>query len=45
MHKKHWNTVQLVTGELSPEFIFTLIDHSYSMVVKGLPKSVQQTLQ
>ena len=41
---KHWNTVSLYTGELKPDFILHLIDHSYEMVVKGLPKKVRDSL-
>ena len=44
MSKKHWNTVSLFTGELQVQFIKLLIDHSYKMVVKGLPKKVKDTL-
>ncbi len=38
MNKKHWNTV-LVNGTLSPNFITGLIDHSYDLVVAGVPKN------
>ncbi len=41
---KHWNTVSLYTGELKPDFILHLIDHSYEMVVKGLPKKVRDSM-
>lgn len=41
---KHWNTVSLYTGELKPDFILHLIDHSYEMVVKGLPKKVRDSI-
>jgi len=44
MNKKHWNTVQM-DGSLSDSFICELIDHSYNLVVKGLPKKVQAELQ
>lgn len=44
MHKKLWNSVYLNTGELSPKLITSLIDHSYDMVVKGLPKKLRETL-
>jgi len=40
MNKTKWNTVSLV-GDLSDKFIRELIDHSFSEVVKGLPKKVQ----
>lgn len=41
---KHWNTVALNTGELKPKLVLHLIDHSYDMVVKGLPKKLRDTL-
>jgi len=41
---KHWNTVDIFTGELRPEFILELIDHSYDMVVKGMTKKMRATL-
>ncbi|NNK87811.1 MAG: MmcQ/YjbR family DNA-binding protein [Flavobacteriaceae bacterium] len=41
---KHWNTVDLFTGELHPEFVLELIDHSYDMVVKGMPKRLRDEL-
>jgi len=44
MSKKHWNTVR-VNGELPLDFILELIDHSYDLVVSGLPKKVQLELQ
>lgn len=45
MSKKHWNTVLLHNQNINPSFLKKLIDHSYAMVVKGLPKKVQQELQ
>ncbi|MEL0455583.1 MmcQ/YjbR family DNA-binding protein [Flavobacteriaceae bacterium SZ-1-7] len=45
MSKKHWNTLYLHEGELQPQFIKELIDHSYNMVVKGLSKKLQQALK
>ncbi|MGI9531099.1 MmcQ/YjbR family DNA-binding protein [Lutimonas sp.] len=44
MNKKHWNTV-LVDGSFSDELFFELIDHSYTLVVKGLPKKVRDQLK
>ena len=41
---KHWNTVAIHKGELQPKFILHLIDHSYEMVVKGLPKKLREQL-
>jgi len=42
MNKKHWNTV-IAGPELPSSLIFTMIDHSYEQVAKGLTKA-QQTL-
>src|SRR5690606_39992330 len=44
MSKKHWNTVSLNSGEISPKFLSELIDHSYDMVVKGMPKKMRDEL-
>ncbi len=43
MNKKHWNTV-IIDGELEQNQIFELIDHSYDLVVKSLPKYKQKEL-
>lgn len=44
MNKNHWNTVT-IDGSLPLSDIFDMIDHSYDMVVKNLPKSLRETLQ
>ncbi|MUU78705.1 MmcQ/YjbR family DNA-binding protein [Winogradskyella endarachnes] len=44
MHKKLWNSVYIQTGELSQNFIKELIDHSYDMVLKGMPKRLRDSL-
>ncbi|MEH6705452.1 MAG: MmcQ/YjbR family DNA-binding protein [Galbibacter orientalis] len=44
MSKKHWNTVSLNSSEISSSFLKELIDHSYDMVVKNLPKKVRNEL-
>lgn len=44
MNKRHWNTVDIDNGELSPKLIKELIDHSYDLVVKGLTKKQQENL-
>ena len=44
MNKKHWNTIDLYKKELSNKLVFQLIDHSYNMVVKGLPKKLRDSL-
>lgn len=41
---KHWNTVDIYKGELQPLFVLELIDHSYDMVVKSLPKKLKEQL-
>ncbi|MGG4403902.1 MmcQ/YjbR family DNA-binding protein [Paenibacillus amylolyticus] len=43
MNKKHWNTITL-DGSLSDEDVYVMIDHSYDMVIKSLPKSVRESL-
>ena len=45
MNKKHWNTIRLHKGELQPQFILELIDHSYDMVVKGMTKKLKLELE
>jgi predicted DNA-binding protein (MmcQ/YjbR family) len=44
MNKQHWNTV-LLTGRLKSNLILELIDHSYDLVVKSLPKKQQESLR
>jgi predicted DNA-binding protein (MmcQ/YjbR family) len=44
MNKTHWNTIDLFKRELSPRLIFKLIDHSYDMVIKGMPKKLRDKL-
>jgi predicted DNA-binding protein (MmcQ/YjbR family) len=43
MNKIHWNTVEL-DGSLSDDEVKKMIDHSYELVVKGLPKRAQAAL-
>ncbi len=38
MNKKHWNTVEIDTGIPDAE-LRQMIDHSYDLVAKSLPKS------
>ncbi len=40
MNKKLWNTVA-PQGCISPELFYELVDHSYDLVVDGLPKKVK----
>ncbi|MBR9913373.1 MAG: MmcQ/YjbR family DNA-binding protein [Algicola sp.] len=44
MSKKHWNSLYIYKGELSPQLVLELIDHSYDLVVKGLPKKLRAGL-
>ena len=38
MNKRHWNTL-IIDGSLPEDLVFSLIDDSYELVVKGIPKS------
>ena len=40
MNKKHWNTVEIESGIPNGE-LRRMIDHSYELVTKSLPKAVQ----
>ncbi len=41
MNKVHWNTVRL-NGGLSFQLLKELIDHSYDLVYKSLPKKLKE---
>ena len=43
MNKKHWNTV-IVDGSFPEDLFRELIDHSYDLVIRGLPKKLRDTL-
>jgi predicted DNA-binding protein (MmcQ/YjbR family) len=43
MNKKHWNTVEIESG-ISEVELRKMIDHSYELVVKRLPKSKAKIL-
>lgn len=43
MNKVHWNSLQ--AESLPPELVKELIDHSYELVVRGMPKKLQQELK
>lgn len=45
MSKKHWNTLRLYKGELTSSFVKQLIDDSYNLIIKSLPKKIRETLQ
>lgn len=43
MNKKHWNTVDF-EGSLPEELLRNLVNHSYELVLKSLPKSKRENL-
>jgi predicted DNA-binding protein (MmcQ/YjbR family) len=40
MNKKHWNTVEL-KSDVDEKTILKLIDNSYDLVIKSLPKKIR----
>ena len=44
MNKTHWNTV-FMDGNLSDKQLLEMIDHSYQLIVKSLPKNIRENLQ
>jgi len=44
MNKKHWNTVS-VHSDIPDVLLQELIDHSYELVCKSLPKRLRDELQ
>lgn len=44
MNKKHWNTV-FANRELNDVDLFSLVDHSYNLVFKALPKRLQEEIK
>ncbi|MDO5105603.1 MmcQ/YjbR family DNA-binding protein [Capnocytophaga sp.] len=43
MNKKHWNSIR-IDGKIPHKLLKTWIVNSYDLVVKGLPKKVQEEL-
>ena len=43
MNKKHWNTI-LLESNMADDLLYELIDHSYELVIKNLPKKTRETL-
>ncbi len=43
MNKKHWNTIE-TDGSVGDKLLFELIDHSYDLVVAGLPRNLRDGL-
>jgi predicted DNA-binding protein (MmcQ/YjbR family) len=44
MNKKHWNTVEIESGIPTTE-LRKMIDHSYKLVTKSLPKAERKKLE
>jgi predicted DNA-binding protein (MmcQ/YjbR family) len=44
MNKRHWNTVRM-DGALRAKEMREMIDHSYAIVVAGLPKRVREEIR
>jgi predicted DNA-binding protein (MmcQ/YjbR family) len=44
LNKRHWNTVQL-DGALDFQLVQELVEHSYTLVVDSLPRSVREELR
>lgn len=43
-NKRHWNTVEL-DGSIDDGDVRWMIDHSYELVVAGLPRAVRERIQ
>jgi len=43
MNKKHWNSV-MADGSVGEKLFKELIDHSYDLIAKSLPKKVREEL-
>jgi predicted DNA-binding protein (MmcQ/YjbR family) len=43
MNKKHWNTVQ-IEGAIPQQELTRMINHSYDLVVKALPRAERERL-
>jgi len=44
MNKVQWNTIHL-DGILTDKQFYEMVDHSYELIVKGLPKKVREELE
>ncbi len=42
MNKRHWNTL-ILDGSLPAELVRELVDHSWDLVVAGMPKRLRPT--
>lgn len=45
MNKRLWNTVTINNADVADDLVRELINHSYDLVVKGLPKKAQKELE
>ncbi|RYF63307.1 MAG: MmcQ/YjbR family DNA-binding protein, partial [Cytophagaceae bacterium] len=43
MNKKHWNTVR-TDGSLTNKQLQDMVDHSYDLVLAGLPKKQREEI-
>lgn len=43
MNKTHWNTIYM-DGSLTKEQLYQMIDHSYDLVMKSLPKKLRSEI-
>ncbi len=44
LNKKHWNTIRM-DSTIPDSFIRDLVDQSYDLVIKGLPKSASNSIE
>jgi predicted DNA-binding protein (MmcQ/YjbR family) len=42
MNKKHWNTITYHPSEIDLKFLKELIQHSYELVLKSVPKKIRE---
>lgn len=43
MNKKHWNTVVYEGSDVPDEQVLAMVDHSYRLICKALPKAKRPT--
>ena len=44
LSKKNWNTIE-VDGSIPEDELHWMMDHSYALVLKGLPKGVRESIE
>jgi predicted DNA-binding protein (MmcQ/YjbR family) len=44
MNKTHWNTVH-IDGQLTDKQLCEMMDHSYDLILKSLPKKTQEEIK